>query len=273
MFLSPAGTTQTIEANLSDEGSLQLFLNAFAARDLAEPLASFDETTDLDLIQAAMERQQIEFVGIRSGGVVTGWLGKDDLAQRSAARPLTSAAIAADAASLHEVVQGLHSAPCVLVRSVGQIGGLICRRDVQKPAMRMWLFGLVTISELRVTQMIDQCCPQESWRQYLSEGRVQKAVELQQERGRRGQTVSLLDCLQFADKGQIVARDDKLRERTRFSSKRKVEEFVSSLQELRNNLAHSQDIVGDWDIIRDLASNLHRIVLGPEGLDPSDNEA
>lgn len=90
--------------------------------------------------------------------------------------------------------------------------------------------------------MIDECCPQESWRQYLSEGRIQKAVELQQERGRRGQSASLLDCLQFADKGQIVARDQRLRELTRFTSKTQVERFVAALQDLRNNLAHAQDI-------------------------------
>src|SRR5690349_18064288 len=107
--------------------------------------------------------------------------------------------------------------------------------------MRMWLFGLVTISELRVTRMIDELCPQESWRQYLSEGRLAKARELQEQRERRGQRPSLLDCLQFADKGQIVARDERLRERTRFSSKSAVERFVKSLQVLRDNLAHSQD--------------------------------
>lgn len=244
---------------MSDEGSLSLFLNAFTARDLAEPLASFDETTDPAAIHAAMERGPFEFVGIRSSGVVTGWLGKDDATPRS----LESAAILSDSASLNEVVQGLNSAPCVLVSSLGQINGIICRRDVQKPAMRMWLFGLVTISELRVTHMIDEVCPQESWRQYLSEGRVQKAAELQQERVRRGQAVSPLDCLQFADKGQIVARDQRLRELTRFSSKSQVERFVAALQDLRNNLAHAQDISSDWEVICELATNLHRIVLGP----------
>ena len=27
--------------------------------------------------------------------------------------------------------------------------------------------------------------------------------------------------------------------------------------------AHGQDISGDWDVISDLALNLHRVVLGP----------
>jgi hypothetical protein len=157
----------------------------------------------------------------------------------------------------------LSGASCLFVRSFGGINGLIRRADVQKPAMRMWLFGLVTITELRVTRMIDECCSNQSWRQYLSPGRLQKAHELQQMRMHRGQRPALLDCLQFADKGRIVACHDELRRRTRFASKREVEDFVASLQVLRDNLAHSQDISGDWETILDLATNLNRIVLGP----------
>jgi hypothetical protein len=130
--------------------------------------------------------------------------------------------------------------------------------------MRMWLFGLVTTSELRVTHLIDKRFPEGSWRELLSAGRMENARELQQERRRRNQDPSLLDCLQFADKGDIVARDERLRRLTRFSSRRAVETFVKALQHLRNNLAHSQDLSGDWEVILELAINLHRIVLGPE---------
>lgn len=251
---------------MDDELSLRLFLSGFTARDIAEPLVSFDETTPAAAILAAMESSQQEVAGVRRGGLVTGWLMRDDLKtdQTLPYRPFNPASVIAETASLNEVVQSLNVAPHLFVRSLGQIGGQLARRDLEKPAMRMWLFGLVTISELRVTAAIGELCPGDSWRQYLSEGRLQKAVDLQQQRSLRGQQHSLLDCLQFADKGQVVARDEKLRERTRFPSKRDVERFVSSLQSLRDNLAHAQDISGDWEVIRDLATNLHRIVLGPE---------
>ena len=38
---------------------------------------------------------------------------------------------------------------------------------------------------------------------------------------------------------------------------------MQSLQDLRNNLAHAQDILGNWDVIYELAANVHRIVCGP----------
>jgi hypothetical protein len=246
------------------EHSLELFLRGFAARDIAESLASFDDTTSRPTMLAAIGAHGFEVVGVRQAGRLVAWLAASDLrdVEQPQLRPFEPAVIA-DNASLNEVVQSLNSAPHVFVRTFGQVGGLICRRDLQKPAMRMWLFGLVTISELRVTQLIDQYCPADSWRQYLSEGRLQKAVDMQDERRRRGQSRALLDCLQFADKGRIVARDTRLRELTRFQSKREVEDFVVALQDLRNNLAHANDISDDWPVIFDLATNLHRIVLGP----------
>jgi hypothetical protein len=239
-------------------------LNGFTARDIAEPLASFDDSTPIGAIRAAMQALQLNVAGLRRSGIIAGWLMQDDTgAEKLKARPFDLTTVIADTTSLNDVVRALNTASCLFVRTFGQINGWISRSDLEKPAMRMWLFGLVTITELRVTRLINEVCPQESWRQYLSDGRVQKASELQQERQRRGQSPNLLECLQFADKGQIVARHEAMRARTRFSSRRAVEEFVKNLQSLRNNLAHAQDISGDWSVICELATNLHRIVLGP----------
>ncbi len=247
------------------DDELDLFLNGFTARNLAESLMSFDETMPLPTIRAAMEAQQMKFAGVRRLGAIAGWLTSDDVAGDHIAVPCHSfepEMIVADSASLNQVVERLLSAPCLFVRSFGQVSGIVRRSDLQKPAMRMWLFGLVTIIELRVTRLIDELYSHGAWQQFLSPGRLQQAHDLQNERRRRGQHPSLLECLQFADKGRIVARDESLRQRTRFGSRTGVEKFVAALQDLRNNLAHSQDIASDWEVIHDLASNLHRTVLG-----------
>ncbi|MBX3415784.1 MAG: hypothetical protein KF708_24075 [Pirellulales bacterium] len=249
------------------DNSLHLFLNSFTARDLAEPLPSFDEGAPFDLIRAAMTRQQVEVVGIRQSGIVTGWLTSSDVnggVEETIIRPFDPGSVIADTASLNEVVHRLTLHPSVFVRVLGEIGGFIQARDFQKAPMRMWLFGLVTITELRVTRLIDEICPDGAWQRYLSPGRLHRANDLREERRRRNQQPTLLDCLQLADKGRIVARDEALRSLTRFPSRRAVEEFVTALQDLRNNLAHAQDISGDGEIIRDLATNVHRIVLGHE---------
>lgn len=75
---------------------------------------------------------------------------------------------------------------------------------------------------------------------------------------RRVQSPRLFDCLQFSDKGQIVARCEAIRRQTVFASRSQAEEAVKKLEQLRNDLAHSQDILThDFDTIVRLA----RIVL------------
>src|SRR5262249_42249876 len=105
----------------------------------------------------------------------------------------------------------------------------------------------------RFYELIEQHCPQDSWMKYLSEARLQKAQALLEERRRRNQALQLIDCLQFSDKGQIIARNEDIRKLTIFPSRRRAEEAIKNLEQLRNNLAHAQDILtSDWDTITQL---------------------
>jgi hypothetical protein len=135
----------------------------------------------------------------------------------------------------------------------------------------MWLFGMVTMIELRYTRLIDDLCPDENWREYLSVGRLRKAEEFLAERRRRQQVVGLLDCLQLADKGRIVARNEQIRSRTVFASRREAEDGIKMLEGLRNNLAHAQDIVSSsWEAIVLLSALLDRALDdGRDGPDPA----
>ena len=84
---------------------------------------------------------------------------------------------------------------------------------------------------------------------------------LQAERQRRNQNPRLLDCLQFAYKAQITVSDNDLRQQIGFVSHHRGEEAIKSLEKLRNNLAHSQEIVAhDWPIISRLAERLERVL-------------
>ena len=75
----------------------------------------------------------------------------------------------------------------------------------------------------------------------------------------------LIHCLQFSDKGQIVARNEEIRNLTRFTSRRQMEEAIKALESLRNNLAHSQDILSsDWDTIVMLCRDLEGVIEGTE---------
>jgi len=84
---------------------------------------------------------------------------------------------------------------------------------------------------------------------------------LQAERQRRNQNPRLLDCLQFAYKAQITVSDNDLRQQIGFVSHHRGEEAIKSLEKLRNNLAHAQNIVSlDWETIVAISDNFETVI-------------
>jgi hypothetical protein len=132
------------------------------------------------------------------------------------------------------------------------------RRHPKTP-VRTWLIGIVTLIEMRFTELIERNCPAEAWKAYLSDARLQKAQTLQAERRRPNQQLQLFDCVQFSDRDQIMARNEDIRKCTIFSSRNQAEQSIKKLEQLRNNLAHAQDIlVSDWKTIIQLCDFITR---------------
>ena len=155
----------------------------------------------------------------------------------------------------------LNQAPFLFVNYLGQVGGIVTRADLQDPPVRMWLFGLITLIEMRFLELIELRFQDDAWQKYLSTNRLEKAISFREERQRRNQDPRLLDCLQFSDKAQILVRDEFLRDQIGFASRRRGEETIKNLEKLRNNLAHAQDIVElDWETIVGLSENLETVI-------------
>jgi len=248
----------------------RVFQEGFSIRDIAQTLPSFDGTTPCQQVQAIMSDKGFEVAGVRTDGITSGFVEISDLAGGccgEVARRFDEAQLAAETLPLAPLVLRLKDQPRLFVVTLGQVGGVVTRFDMQKPPGRMWLFGMVTLIELRFGRMIEEYCPGEAWKEFLSEGRMQKAQDLSAERRRRGQQVALADCLQFADKVRIIASNDQLRNLTRFESKRQIEKVGKQLETLRNNLAHAQDIVAhDWDTIVALAEQVDSVLDGPRAM-------
>lgn len=257
--------------NPTSENSLRrVFNESFGARDVAEPLVSFDSSTPAAQVLSFMEQRDFDVVGIRTNGVVTHFIEREEAIDEDGAwklHAIVETYITEGPTKLTEVVLGLRDNKRLFVTAFGSIAGIITRVDLEKPPMRMWLFGMITLIEMRFRFMIGQFATTKPWQSFLSEGRLEKARAILAERERRNQNLDLLDCLQFSDLGQILGRNQELRSLTRLESRRQVDSIVKGLERLRNNLAHSQDMIAsDWEVIVQLAENLDDILLGPPGL-------
>jgi hypothetical protein len=235
------------------EAIRRLFLETFTARDIAEPLASFDAGASSAEVRKFMESRDFDVVGIRHEGVVTGHVSRESLAGGPCGQyavPVTDAVVRDESTPLLNTLLELNLAPFLLITLLGNVGGIVTSADLQKPPVRMWLFGIVTLIEMRFAHLIERHCPDDAWMNYLSESRLQKAQALLSERHRRNQAVRLFDCLQFSDKATIIASHEDIRKSTVFASRRQAEQTARKVETLRNSLAHAQEIVdSDWEII------------------------
>ena len=240
------------------------FLRSLTLRDIAEPLPSFDADTPAEAVRRALESHHLLIAGVRENGFIAGYLMIDELGEGPCSlfcHPIQEAKILSGNAPLSELVLALDQVPYFFVEFLGEISGIVTRTDLDDPPVRMWLFGLITLIEMRFLTLINRRFKDDSWQQNLSKKRLEKAVALQAERRRRKQDPDLLDCLQFSDKAQIVVRDEQLREQIGFQSRRQAEQAIKNLEKLRNNLAHAQDIVSlDWQTIVNLSENLEAVI-------------
>jgi hypothetical protein len=203
--------------------TLQHFARAFRADDIAEPVAARDPS-----VESASRTQLV-----------------------SGEAPLTC------------VIEALfrHDA-CFVTDGEGRVCGRIGRAQIQGPVVRMWLFGMITTIEWMVTE--DIRASRLDWTGFITPARLEKAKSLQASRALHGREVPLLDCLQLSDKVRIhQAIDDNPRPLFRGASKAESQRLVRDLEDLRNSLAHAQDIVThDWTQVVRLARRLDELAGG-----------
>ena len=100
----------------------------------------------------------------------------------------------------------------------------------------------------------------------IDSGRLEKGCVLQQSRADMGRPVSLLDCVQLPDKIRILfSFDAGPAPLMRGQSKAESQRLARDLEDLRNSLAHAQDIVShDWVQIARLAKRLEELAAGKD---------
>jgi hypothetical protein len=238
----------------------RLFLDAFTAEAVAEPLTSFDAERRALAVAEQFKKRPRTVIGIRRDGRITGYALVADLEQGTCGSHLRSfhpGQLLPSSAPFADVIQVLTRHKQAFIEVFGQVGGIITRRDMQKPVVRMWLFGIITLMEMRLTQLIRDRFPESTWCGLLTASRMAKAEAIRDERTRLGQSVELIDCLQIGDKLRIVVSEPTLLELFDFESRGSAKKVIKDLESLRNHLAHSQDIVTHhWAQIARIARRL-----------------
>jgi hypothetical protein len=246
---TPAPAAELEHGQASRRRLRRLFLEGFTAADVAEPLVSFDAERPAAEVRRVLEARGFDLVGVRRDGLVRGYAVREEL--RSGAcgdhlHPFGPDDLVASTASLQEVIRSLDVNLRCFVTQLDEVSAIVTLDDLEKPPVRMFLFGMLTLFEMIATRRIDEGFPGDGWVSLVAPGRLEKARALQEERARRGHPAGLLDCLQLSDRGQLLLELPGFQERLRslgLESRKSSLRALKELEALRNHLAHAQDIV------------------------------
>lgn len=243
----------------------RIFRHSITAREIAEPLASFEKEHPAPKVLSFMKERDFDVVGVRNEGVITGYVLRESLGSETVGdymQPFDELEVMDESNPLLDTLESLRSSRWVFIRFLGNPSGIVTRGDLQKAPMRMWLFGLISLLEMQLLRRIRDAYPQNLWQRYLTPGRLEAAQRIFDERKRRNDSIDLAECLQFADKKTIFSKSKTLFEILNFVNPKDWNRFMIEVENLRNKIAHSNGISSDsWPSIAALVSSIERNLI------------
>lgn len=152
--------------------SQKVFIKAFTAKDIADPLRSFSgNDPSLEVLKLMQDMNSgvagVQLKGMTAGYVIPADLENGDLCKKNMRRFRKSQMLESEA-SLTDVIHVLTRYEYCFVSICGSIFGVIDRSDIQKPVVRMWLFGIITLVEMIIVDRIRAVKPNGSWKELIS---------------------------------------------------------------------------------------------------------
>lgn len=153
----------------------KLFTEGFTVVDIAEPLLSFDADSEATEVASALAQSRDPVGGVRRNGRIVEYVRANDLTGGTCAahaREIDPDQVVPHSAPIPQVVERLEDTEYCFVSVVGQIDAFVIRGHFEKPPVRMWLFGMITIVETFLTETIAALYPDDAWIGLVSTGRM-----------------------------------------------------------------------------------------------------
>lgn len=236
---------------------------------LAQPLESIELGDDPP---PESPRHALSVVGVTDHGKLIGSVRVAALPAedwRKQVQPLTDQQVISGDAPLLVLLARLIERRWLFVRQDDQIDGFVSRSDLHHAPFRMLLFGLISLFEMRLLYLVRQRYTTTTMASVLSVNRLDKAKRLHQDRRRRGEELDLADCLQIADKRDLLLALPDCLPLLGFRSQKKACHFFGRVESLRDRLVHANDLIGgsNWEEVLattiELADFLSRNELPP----------
>jgi hypothetical protein len=226
-------------------GLRSLFEKNITVNSISEVLTTCKVGDQALQIRDQMVSKDYDVIGVEENGLVIGYVLREDLREgtcREYFRSFSPSDLVSDSTPLLQTLFIFKNRVRLFIIEGNRISKVVTLADLQKPPIRMLLFGVISLVEMHLYRIIRESFAGDSWKRHLNAKRIQQSEELFLQRKARNEAIELSDCLQLCDKRDIILNEQPLRERLGIESKSKGKDFFKKLETLRNNLAHSQDL-------------------------------
>ncbi|MBM7653439.1 hypothetical protein [Neobacillus cucumis] len=238
-------STQQRDKVSSYQSLRSLYERNITVNSIAEHLDTCHLHDDANQIKHVMITKDYDVLGVENNGIVIGYVVREDMMEgicQEYYRSFSPTELVSESTPLLQTLFILKEIDRIFILEGNRITKVVTLADLQKPPIRMLLFGLISLLEMHLYRIINEYFPNDTWKQHLNPKRIQFAEDLFSLRKSKNEAIQLSDCLQICDKRDIVLNEEALRERLGIETKTKGKQFFKKLEELRNNLAHSQNI-------------------------------
>lgn len=219
----------------------------------------------------ALKVREFDVAGVKEtkGGEVIGYVLTDELANGELRKYLTVIdleLLISDSTPIADIFTALTDRDFVFVLYGKHIIGIITKADINKPPVRIYLFGMISLFEMHLNRWINYIYPDNTWEPEISNNRIKAALDIYETRKGNNQDLSLLECLQFCDKRNILKKSDDFIKEFDFSEEG-FDTFVKQVEKIRNELAHSQNSIisnVEWSIFVETISNLEDFLINSD---------
>jgi hypothetical protein len=238
----------------------KLFDDGITADSIQEPLRACCYNDDAAKVAEELRRLDFDVAGAKKTEdcKIDGFVLRQDLGTSlcsSYVKPIALMDLIAESTPLVKVLNVLRDKPYIFVLTNDEVSGIVTRADLQKPPVRILLFGLISLFEMHLSYLIRKYYPYDLWRDKLTQGRIDKAEALLEQRKNRNEEIDLFSCLQFADKKSLVIVSENIIDILGLSDNKTAENTLDKIEKIRDKLAHSQDLETgtSWEEIIDVS--------------------
>lgn len=222
-----------------------LYEENITVKSIAQELEFCSKDDSAISIRSKMEEKHFDTLAVEDEGEIVGYIdrhGLDEGKIMDYMKVFSPRELVSDSTPLIQLLHIFKKTNRVFVLENNSINKLITHADLQKPPIRMLIFGYITLLEMRLSDIILHRFGGESWYPMISEDRLHKANQLYERRVEKNEEINLIECLQISDKFDIIHKDEELRAFFQIPSKSKGKKDANAIRKLRDKISHANEL-------------------------------